>query len=92
MFDYLIVLISVISFWVALAMVGVLLLYRIAVILRDGFDLRKSLFVILMPFSMGYFFTYKEKSRTRTWYQVLVMIQFFLIMIGFILIFYTRYM
>lgn len=92
MFDYLIVLISVISFWIALAMVVLLLIFRIYISLKEKVDTKQMLYITLMPFSIGYFLKYRGKSRLRTIYQILVIVQFVLMLIGLILILYTRYM
>ncbi len=92
MFDYLVVLISVISFFIALFIVPVLFIIRLYLVVRDGLETKKALFVLLMPLSYGYFQTYNEKTINRKIYISLIIIQFVLMLIGLVLIIYTRYM
>ncbi len=92
MLDFL-VRVMLVSFWIALIGFGLgLFLMRFVIVLKDKLPIKTALFVIFTPCSIGYYVNYKEKSLFKNVYEVLVIIEFVLMLIGSVMIIYTRYM
>lgn len=83
---------SIIAIWIALLMIAVLFVMRLYVIINDKTDLKSSLFILLLPFSLGYFSRYQENSRFKKIYELLIIVQFAFLLLGMIMIIYTRYL
>lgn len=81
------------SFWVSLiGLSSVLFLMRLMILVRDKPNLKQCIFVLFTPCSVGYFLSYKEQTVSKTFYEIMVIIQFFLMLIGSAMIFYARYL
>lgn len=83
----------IISFWVSLIAISVILfLMRLIILLRDKPSIRKCLYVLLTPCSIGYYCTYQDKSTFKTLYEIMVVIQFFLMLLGTVMVFYNHFL
>ncbi len=81
------------SFWFSLIGLGsTLFLLRLYRVLKDKQTLKQSLFILLIPCSIGYYLTYQEKSRFKFWYEVIVIMAFFFMLIGTVMVIYAHYM
>ncbi|XMB72173.1 hypothetical protein RJI07_08705 [Mycoplasmatota bacterium WC30] len=81
------------AFWISFIGLGTLLfLMRLSIVCKDKLSLKTALFVILTPCSIGYYINYKEKSLFKNIYEILVIIEFVLMLIGSVMIIYVRYM
>lgn len=76
--------IAVISF------IPVIVSYRIYIVLKHKFDLKKSLKIILIPLSLGYILYLDKDKKTKT-YNILIYIYVSLAVIGIIFTIYQRY-
>lgn len=80
------------SFWFALAINFVILFgLRIAKVVIHHYPLKKALMVVLLPLSIGYFIGYQEKDSLDKWYRLSISLMTFFILIGSIMIYYTRF-
>lgn len=77
--------IAVISF------IPVIVSYRIYIVLKNKFDLKKSLKIILIPLSLGYILYLDKDKKTKT-YNILIYIYVSLAVIGIIFTIYQRYL
>ncbi len=90
MFDILIF-ISVIAFWIAVIAGPItLFILRLYVSLQSKLNQKELLKVLLMPCSIGYFLTFKEKTPLKKLYHSLVIFFFVLMVIGSILPLYMH--
>jgi len=81
------------SFWIGLIGGEVFLLsFRIYFALRHKLPWKMALFVVLVPCSIGYFHIRKQQSDIQRWYDVAVILQFLLLLIGGVLVYYAHYM
>lgn len=81
------------SFWFSFIGLGsALFLLRLYRIVKDQKSLKQSLFVLLTPCSIGYYLTYQEKSKFKNIYEILVILEFFFMLIGSVMIFYAHYL
>jgi hypothetical protein len=55
-------------------------------------DLKHSLKVLFIPFSVGYYLQFRNKTRFKKVYEFLVVTFSLFSMIGFLFIIYTRYL
>ncbi|MBN2540517.1 MAG: hypothetical protein JXB08_03225 [Bacilli bacterium] len=92
MFDWIILLVSVSAMWVTLFLVVVLFLMRLYVVLKAKSGLNQALAVLLIPFSIGYFYAIPQETKFKKMYQTLVLVQFICGILAFIILFYTRFM
>lgn len=92
MFDWILMLVSVVALWTALLLVFVLFAIRLYEVISSKARWDHALAVLLIPFSIGYFYANQKKSRLKTIYETLIVVQFLLGILAFIIIFYTRFM
>lgn len=91
MFD--VVSIMLAAFWISL--IGgttLLFLLRLVEVLTHRLALKKALFVLFTPCSIGYYLTFPEKTTFRRLYYFLVILTFFLMLIGSIFVIYTHFL
>ncbi|TVP85749.1 MAG: hypothetical protein EA375_03220 [Acholeplasmataceae bacterium] len=84
--------IIVISFWLGF-IGGPLALFALRTyrVIQDRLVLKKAVFVLLVPCSIGYFLTYRdEQSRFTRLYAVVMTVAFVLIVIGGLLSIYMH--
>lgn len=80
------------SFWFAVAINFVILFgLRITKVVIHHYPLKKALKVVLLPFSIGYFLDLEEKDSLDKWYRLSISLMTFFILIGSIMIYYTRF-
>ncbi len=80
------------SFWIALFLgTAGLFLLRLFVVLKAKLKRTTSLIVLFLPCSIGYYLVFKEKSSFKKLYEVLMIIAFVLMLIGGVMIYYTRF-
>ena len=88
----LIVAVSLWSFWIGFIGFSILLLFmRIGKTILDKPTLKDSIFIIFLPCSIGFYIRYKEKSVFKGYYQIMVIAQFVLMLLGSIMIFYIHF-
>jgi hypothetical protein len=69
-----------------------LFLLRLVEVLTHRLALKKALFVLFTPCSIGYYLTFPEKTTFRRLYYYLVILTFFLMLIGSIFVIYTHFL
>jgi len=79
--------------WIAI-IGGTLSLFalRLFVVIQAKLDLKQSLLVLFIPCSIGYYRQFPEKSKFKAFYQLLVIVNLLLMLIGFLFVIYTRYL
>ncbi|MCK4552439.1 MAG: hypothetical protein KAU02_05915 [Tenericutes bacterium] len=88
----LIVAVSLWAFWISFVGLSIILLFmRTGKAIYDKQTLKDSLFIIFLPCSIGLYIKYKEKSVFKLYYQILVIIQFVLMLLGSIMVFYIHF-
>ncbi len=92
MFDLIIVWVSVYALWLAIALSAVLFFLRLYYSVDTKLEWKQTLLVVLIPLSIGYFEAFPQKTKRKTLYQSLIMVQFVMVLLGFIVVFYARYM
>lgn len=80
------------SFWFAVALNFIVLFgLRLAKAIIHHYPLKKALKMILLPFSIGYFLDLEEKDYLDKWYMISISFMTFFILIGSVMIYYTRF-
>lgn len=80
------------AFWIAFFGVFVgLFLMRLWVVVRSDLTMKKRLFVLFTPCSIGYFLTFSDESSFKKVYEILSFFFFFMILIGSIMIYYVHF-
>lgn len=88
----LLVAISLWAFWIGFILLStVLFSMRIGKAISDKQALKESLFIIFLPCSIGLYIKYKDKSMFMRIYHIMVIIQFALMLLGSVMIFYIHY-
>jgi hypothetical protein len=84
--------IMLVCFWFSL-FGGTLILAAIRLYagIKAKLPLKGLLILILTPCSIGYYRQFKEPSRLKTLYEILVVVFFLSTVIGSLFVFYTRY-
>jgi len=79
--------------WIAI-IGGTLSLFalRLFVVIQAKLDLKQSLLVLFIPCSIGYYHQFPDKSKFKAFYQLLVIVNLLLMLIGFLFVIYTRYL
>ncbi len=81
------------SLWIAIiGGTAVLFSLRLWMVIKTKLKLKESLCVLLIPCSIGYYLKFPEKSKFKSIYQILVIVFFILMLIGFLFVLYTRYL
>lgn len=81
------------SFWIGLIGGEVFLLsFRVYFALRHKLSWKKAIVLVLTPCSIGYFHARKQYSDIQRIYDAALVVQFFLLLIGGVLIYYAHYM
>ncbi len=78
----LVVIVFVLSIYMALFMAFSLFILRVIVALKNKHSLKGSLAIILIPGSLGYYYYYRGLTPFKIWYQRLVIIMFIFTFIG----------
>jgi len=80
------------SFWISLVGLSIILLFmRTGKVIVDKQSLKDSLYIIFLPCSIGLYMRYKEESVFKRFYQIIVVIQFILILLGNFMVFYIHF-
>jgi hypothetical protein len=88
----LLVAISLWAFWIAFFGFSIALLFlRTAKAILDKRTLKDSLFIIFLPCSIGLYINYREKSVFKHYYEIMVIIQFALMLLGSVMVFYIHF-
>jgi len=88
----LLVAISLWSFWIGFIGFGLLLFcLRVIKVTKDKKSLIDSLSIVFLPCSIGFYLRYKVNSTFKRNYHILIIIQFILMLLGSIMIFYIHF-
>ncbi len=80
------------SFWISIFLNFVVLFgLRIMYVFRNNLDTNAILKVLFLPFSFGYLSHNKTKSVFSRLYTFIIIITFLLMLIGGVMVFYTRF-
>lgn len=93
MLDQVILFVSINALWLSILLIPILFVIRLYTAYRKQLPLNRLLFMVLSPFSYGYLTLVKsESSKIKRIYVTLIITQFILILLGLIIVIYTRYL
>jgi hypothetical protein len=88
----LLVAISLWAFWISfIGFSLILVVMRFVKAILDKQTLKDSLLLVFVPCSIGFFSLYKEKSAFKQIYQIMVIVQFVLMILGSVMVFYIHF-
>jgi len=80
------------SFWFAVGINFIVLFgLRLAKVIIHHYPLKKAFQVVLLPFSIGYLLDMTEKDPLDKYYKIAIGLMTFFILIGSVMIYYTRF-
>jgi len=82
---------SISSIWIVLAGLALLFGLRVCAVVLAKADVRTALYVLFLPFGVGYFRTYPERGLLKTIYRIVVGIVFFFSLLAVFWVFYTHF-
>lgn len=93
MLDQIILFVSIYALWLSILLIPVLFIIRLYTAYQKQLPINKLLFIVLTPFSYGYLSQVEPgNSKIKRIYIILMISQFILILLGLIIIIYTRYL
>jgi len=93
MLDQVILFVSINALWLSILLIPILLIIRLYTAYRKQLPLNRLLFMVLTPFSYGYLTLVKsESNKLKRIYVILIITQFILMLLGLIIVIYTRYL
>ncbi len=82
---------SISSIWIVLGGLVLLFALRILAVVRSKTALKDALYVVFLPFSVGYFRGFPERNRLKTVYRIVVSIVFFFSLLAAFWVIYTHF-
>lgn len=82
---------SISSIWIVLAGLSLLFALRLVAVLLAKTDVKNALYVLFMPFGVGYFRAFPERNRIKTVYRIVVAIVFFFSLLAAFWVLYTHF-
>ncbi|MDP3131103.1 MAG: hypothetical protein Q8N15_07225 [Bacillota bacterium] len=82
---------SISSIWIVIGGLSLLFLLRILAVVLAKTDAKNALYVLFMPFSVGYFRSFPERTWLKTVYRIVVAIVFFFSLLAAFWVIYTHF-
>jgi len=82
---------SISSIWIVLGGMALLFVLRVLAVILAKMDLKNALYVLFLPFSVGYFRSIPERNWLKILYRVVVSIVFFFSLLAAFWVIYTHF-
>jgi len=82
---------SISSIWIVLGGLALLFVLRVLAVTLAKTEFKNALYVVFMPFSVGYFRAFPERNGLKIVYRVVVSIVFFFSLLAAFWVIYTHF-